>query len=309
MSLPIATKETFLYAASSLNLTKEMELSGPAGAAGWRGGLQSITNALSASGVTLEEWKSAFGAEFSLLGDWPATSRMPGLFATLPVKDAAKANKIVKALAADKGEDADWTHEERNGVHYFSMASSGRLFSFSPTIGLSGRILIAGMDADSVEAAMKRSSAGSSELGNSKNFKNAERALPAAQQAFAYVDLALIYTRLDAALRPMLFMSAAFLPGIADTVDLNKLPAAEVITKHLGPIVMSQRYDKEGYVAESIGPVTLYQTVLGVGAISGAATMFYRHQMPGTPRGPSTSTPAPLITPAGSPSPSPEETP
>ncbi|MEY2493710.1 MAG: hypothetical protein QOJ45_202 [Verrucomicrobiota bacterium] len=310
VSLPIATKETFLYAASFLNLTKDMELSGPPGAAaGWMGGLQSITSSLSGKGVTLEEWKSAFGAEFSLLGDWPATSRMPSLFATLPVKDAAKANKILTALAADKAEGADWTHEERNGVHYFSTASGGKLFSLSPTIGLSDRILIAGMDADSVEAAMKRSTAGSSELAGSKNFQNAERALPAAQQAFAYVDLALIYTRLDAVLRPMLFMSAAFLPGIADTVDLNKLPAAEVIAKHLGPIAMSQSYEKDGYVSQSIGPVTLYQSILGVGAISGAATMFYQHQIPGTPRTPSSATPAPQITPVGSPSPSPSVSP
>jgi hypothetical protein len=309
MSLPIATKETFLYAASFLNLTKEMELSGPPGAAGWMGGLQSITTALSANGVTLAEWKSAFGDEFSLVGDWPATSRMPALFATLPVKDAAKANKILTALAAEKTDGADWTHEERNGVHYFSTGSTGKMFSFSPTIALSDRILIAGMDADSVEAAMKRST-GNSELAGAKNFQNAERALPAAQQAFAYTDLALIYTRLDATLRPMLFMSAAFLPGIADTVDLNKLPAAEVIAKHLGPIVMSQRYDKDGYVAESIGPVTLYQTILGVGAISGAATMFYQHQMPRPPRiPPSTSTPAPLVSPAGTPSPSPADSP
>jgi hypothetical protein len=305
-SLPIATKETFLYAASFLNLTKEMDLSGPPRTSSWIGGLQSITSALAASGVTLEEWKSAFGPEFSLVGDWPATSRMPALFATLPVTDATKANKILLALVAGKADDAEWIHEERNGVHYFSTASSGKMFSFSPTIALSDRILIAGMDADSVEAAMKRSAAGSSELASSKNFQNAERALPAAQQAFAYVDLALIYTRLDAVLRPMLFMSAAFLPGIADTVDLNKLPAAEVIAKHLGPIVMSQRYDKEGYVAESIGPVTLYQTILGVGAISTAATMFYQHQIP---RSPSSSTPAPLATPAGSPSPSPTDSP
>ena len=309
MSLPIATKETFLYAASVLNLTKEMDLSGPSLTSSWMGGLQSITSAVSAKGITLEEWKSAFGAEFSLVGDWPATSRMPSLFATLPVKDAARANKILLTLAADKADEIDWIHEERNGVHYFSTASSGRMFSFSPTIALSDRILIAGMDADSVEAAMKRSAVGNSELAGSKNFQNAERALPAAQQAFAYLDLALIYTRLDAVLRPMLFMSAAFLPGIADTVDLNKLPAAEVIAKHLGPIVMSQRYDADGYVAESIGPVTLYQTILGVGAISGATTMFYQHKLPGTPRTPSSSTPAPLATPAGLPSPSPADSP
>ena len=30
------------------------------------------------------------------------------------------------------------------------------------------------------------------------------------------------------------------MPKVAETVDLGKLPAAEVITKHLSPIVMSQ---------------------------------------------------------------------
>ena len=63
----------------------------------------------------------------------------------------------------------------------------------------------------------------------------------------------------------MLFMGAAFLPAIAETVDFSKLPAPEVITKHLSPIVMSQSYDGDGYIAESVGPVTVYQTVIGAG--------------------------------------------
>jgi hypothetical protein len=76
----------------------------------------------------------------------------------------------------------------------------------------------------------------------------------------------------------MLFMSAAFLPGINDTVDLNKLPPAEIIAKHLSPIAMSQRYDEDGYVAESIGPVTIYQAIAGLGGLASAATLFYRQQ-------------------------------
>ncbi len=92
---------------------------------------------------------------------------------------------------------------------------------------------------------------------------------------------ALIYTRVDATLRPMLFMSAAFLPGIADTVDLNKLPAPETITKHLSPIVMSQRYDGDGYISESVGPVTVYQTIVGVGGLGGAAAVLYQQNARG----------------------------
>jgi hypothetical protein len=312
-SLPIATKDTFLYAAGFLNLTKPVPLPGSQGALGWMGGLQKITGALSSNGITLEGWNSAFGPELSWVGDWPVNSHWPSLFATLPVKDPAKANKILRVITTANEDSAAWTHQEKDGVQYFSTHSGGRLFSLSPTIGLSDRVLVAGADAGSVEAAMKRNANGNSELATSKKFLNAERAVPTAKQAFTYIDPALIYTRVDATLRPMLFMSAAFLPGIADTVDLNKLPAPEIITKHLSPIVMSQSYDGDGYIAESVGPVTVYQTIVGVGGLGGAAAVLYHYQTRGQARGPASSPVAPAISlaasPTVSPSPGPGESP
>lgn len=297
-SLPIGTKDTFLYAASVLNLTKEMEPGPQTAAIGWLGGLQKITSALSANGITLEEWKSAFGSELGVVGDWPANTQWPSLFIALPVKDSAKANKIVSAITTGNTDDAAWTHQEKEGVHYFSSASRAQLFSFSPTIGLSDRMMVAGADVRSVEAAMKRSATGASELAATRNFQNAERTVPTAQQAFAYVDPALIYTRFDATLRPLLVMGAAFLPGIADTVDLSKLPPADTIAKHLSPIVMSQSYDRDGYVAESVGSVPLYQTILGAVTTGSAAAAVYRHQTQG-------STPSRTA----SPSPTPDDSP
>jgi hypothetical protein len=301
-SLAITTKDTFLYAAGFLNLTKPMPLPGSAGALGWMGGLQKITSALSSQGITLESWNSAFGPELSWVGDWPATSHWPSLLATLPVKDPAKANNILSIITTADEDSTAWTRQEKEGVQYFSTSSGGQFFSFSPTIGLSDRMLIAGADAGSVEAAMKRSSTGNSGLAASRHFQNAERAVPVAKQTFTYIDPALIYTRVDATLRPMLFMSAAFLPGISDTVDLNKLPAPEVITKHLSPIVMSQSYDGDGYIAESVGPVTVYQTILGVGGLGGVAALYYY----GKTHGPVSLPPATVTIPPASPSPSPE---
>ncbi len=67
----------------------------------------------------------------------------------------------------------------------------------------------------------------------------------------------------------MLLMAAAFMPAMTKSVDLGKLPSPEVITKHLSPIVSSQRYDRDGYVAESVGPVTLDQSVIGLAILSG----------------------------------------
>jgi hypothetical protein len=312
-SLPIATKDTFLYATGFLNLTKPVPLPGSQGALGWMGGLQKITSALSSNGMTLEGWNSAFGPELSWIGEWPANSHWPSLFATLPVKDPAKANKILSVITTANEDSFAWTHREKDGVQYFSTRSGGEFFSLSPTIGLSDRILVAGADAGSVEAAMKRSANGNSELATSKIFLNAERAVPTAKQAFTYIDPALLYTRVDATLRPMLLMSAAFLPGIADTVDLNKLPAAEVITKHLSPIVMSQSYDGDGYIAESVGPITACQTILGVGGLGGVAAILYQRQTGGQTRGPAGSPVIPAIAQAAllsvAPSPAPDESP
>jgi len=59
-------------------------------------------------------------------------------------------------------------------------------------------------------------------------------------------------------------LGAAFMPGVNEYVDLDKFPATEVIAKHLSPIVSSQRYDRDGYVAESVGPVTLNQAAVGL---------------------------------------------
>ena len=66
----------------------------------------------------------------------------------------------------------------------------------------------------------------------------------------------------------MLLMAAAFVPAVAGSIDPTKLPAPEVITKHLSPIVSSQRYDGDGYMAESIGPITLDQLGIGVAIFS-----------------------------------------
>ena len=132
------------------------------------------------------------------------------------------------------------------------MPTAGSPFSITPTLALSDKMLIAGSSESAVEASVKRSAAGKSRLASSENFRAAEGSVPPAKQAFFYVDTALLYTRLDAAIRPMLMMSAAFVPSVNENVDLSKFPPPEAITKHLSPIVMSQNYQTDGYVTESV---------------------------------------------------------
>ena len=266
-SMSLGTKETFFYLSILLNLGEKIDTLNQAAAfAGTK-----VLQALADSGITADDWRAAFGLELASLGNWPSSAHWPSLLVTLPVTDAAKAAKITDALVrGDEG--ATWMQTEKEGVRYFSKQSAASLVAISPTIAVSNRILIAGLDPVLVEEAMKRSQAGSTGLSDSQTYKAAERLLPAPTNFFTYIDTALLYSRLDASLRPMLLMAAAFVPAVAGSVDTTKLPSSEVITKHLSPIVSSQRYDHDGYVAESVGPITLDQSAIVITILSSLGT-------------------------------------
>src|SRR5438309_1859051 len=254
-SLELGTSETFLYLATLLNPDRLAGINqGGLPLGSW---LQKVFDTAARAGVTVDDWKAAFDLELGSLADWPQSARWPSIITTLRVKDPVRANKIVNALPHAIDEDAPWKKSEKNGVLYFYMQSPAALFAITPTMALSNQVLVVGLDSVSVESAIKRSSKSSSALENSSGYKVAARAVPAPTDAFVYIDTALLYTRLDAALRPMLLMSAAFMPAISDYVDVGKLPPPETVAKHLSPIVSSQRYEGDGYMTESVGPVTL----------------------------------------------------
>jgi len=295
-SVSLGTKETFFYLSMLLNLGEKIDTLNQAAAfAGTK-----VFQALADSGIAADDWKAAFGLELASLADWPSSAHWPSLLLTLPVTDAAKAGKITDALIrADEG--ATWTQTDKDGVRYFSKQSAASFVAITPTIALSDRILVAGLNPVSVEEAMKRSGAGSSGLSDSQTYKAAERLLPAPTNFFAYIDTGLLYSRLDASLRPMLLMAAAFMPAVAGSVDLTKLPSPEIITKHLSPIVSSQRYDHDGYVAESVGPITLDQSAIGVAILSSLGTA--ARQKAGVSGWSASATGTPQPTPSPSPTP------
>lgn len=278
-ALAIATKETFLYVAARVNPASQLDANNStANRAAMN--LLSFVTSLAASRITSEDWNAAFGSEVELVGDWRADSRLPALLATIPVKDAEQARKIIAQILAANA-DSTWSEAEKEGAHYFTRESDAGLFSLSPTIGISDRSLLIGADAGSVEDALKRLATGGKGLGAIPDFRKAEHMVGAAKQSFAYIDPALLYRRLDSALRPMLVMGAAFLPHIGDAVDLSKLPAPEVITKHLSPIVLSAHPVEGGYVSESVGPITAYQALIGVAGLGTFAKAFYQNQLNG----------------------------
>ena len=288
-SLSLGTKDTFFYLAMLLNLGEKMDTLNQAAVFAGTKMFQALTD----SGITAADWKAAFGVELGSLADWPPSVQWPSLLVTVPVKDTAEAGKIVETLLrADEG--ATWAQTEKDGVRYFSKQSLASFVAITPTIALSDRILIAGLNPVSVEEAIRHGSSGSSELADSQTYQAAARLLPAPTNFFAYIDTALLYSRLDASLRPMLLMAAAFVPAVAGSIDASKLPAPEVITKHLSPIICSQKYERDGYLAESIGPITLDQLGIGLAILSSfGAPMRQIGSSPARAAIPPTTTPTP----------------
>ena len=276
-SLKLGTADTFLYVAALLDPNKFTGISQIGGAPPLANWLQKVIDATARTGVTVNDWKAAFDLEIGALADWPQSARWPSIIATLPVKDPVRTYKIVDALTTTIDEDVPWTKADKAGVRYYYMQSPAVLFAIMPTIAVSNKLMIIGLDSVSVEVAMKQSESGGrksgTDLASSAAYKSAIRAVPTPTTAFAYIDTALLYSRLDAALRPMLLMSAAFMPSVADYMDVAKLPSSETVTKHLSPIVSAQRYDGDGYVTESAGPVTLS---LGLG-LPAVVWMLDRH--------------------------------
>jgi hypothetical protein len=264
-SLELGTPETFLYLATLLNPDRLAEINqGGLPTGTW---LQKVFDAAARAGTTVDDWKAAFDLELGSLADWPQSSRWPAIIATMRVRDFGRASKVVDELTHAIDEDAAWTKAEKDGVTYLHMQTPAALFAITPTIALSNQTMIVGLDSVSVESAMKRSASGGQKspgLTSSPTYRTAARAVPAPTGAFVYVDTALLYSRLDAALRPMLLMSAAFMPAVSDYVDASKLPQPEIVARHLSPIVSSQRYEGDGYVTESIGPVTLSEAAIGL---------------------------------------------
>jgi hypothetical protein len=285
-SLTLATSATIAYACGLIDFSKQVGLLFPPdGNSSLGPAAQKISEALRAAGIGADDWNKAFGSELSLISDWSAQMRWPSAVITVPVRDTARARTIVATLTQGGGQDTRWEEADRNGAHYWFLASSSSAgwFAVRPVMALTDRMWITGLDAAAVDAAIPRSQKAEPGLADSEAYRRSVGLLPAPTKLFAYLDSAQIYTRIDATVRPFLMMGAAFLPKATNSVDLTKIPPPEIITKHLSPIVSSQYYSGQGYVAESIGPVTLDEAGIGLAILGSAGAMAY-HRL--NPQGP-----------------------
>ena len=312
-SLTSAGTDTFFYSDMLTAWPGDWKLAPTGGQTSLPAFLQPYAEALVRQGVSQDDLRLAFGNEMEVFGEWAAQARWPAFSALLPVKDGARARKIADALASVELAGATWTHSDKDGVSYYSLPAFGGFVPVVPAIAVSDRLLVFGSDVSAVEKAMTKKMPASDELAKSTKFRDAVARIPAAGVAFNYLDTQLLFERADATVRPLLLLGATLYPAWGNKFDASKLPPADAITKHLSPIVMSERYMGDGYLTESVGPIPWH------GATAGFATMmgglfFYFHQ--GTKAGgllhpkaaisaPSVSATPPAVPPSATPTTSP----
>ncbi len=297
----------FLYSASLASWPEAWRLSQSSPPGTLPPFLQQFAAALRNAGISQQDFGAAFGDELEIVGTWPQEAHWPQVSVWLPVKDSTRARKILGALAGSELFGASWTRSENNGVSYLRMSGLGGFVPVNPTIALTDRMLIAASDSATVEAAVESKGPPTDLLENSDTFKNAQKLVAESESAFNYIDTRLLFERADAALRPLLLMSATIYPALGKAVDIAKLPPAEAIVQHLSPIVMSQRYTGNGYLTESAGPITFNEAAVG---LMGAFAATYMHMQDGLaglykqaipkPAASSVLTPSPSATPTPS---------
>jgi hypothetical protein len=96
-------------------------------------------------------------------------------------------------------------------------------------------------------------------LEHNDQFKETEGLVAAPSDLFLYIDAKVGFQRVYDASRPILIFGAALIPAVNRFVDVMALPEGAEIAKHLSPIVLSRHRVANGFIDESVGPVTAYE--------------------------------------------------
>ena len=281
-SLPLSSPDTLFYLANVIRWPAKLNF--PAGgsngpAAGAMEELQNFVASLGERGITADTLRASFGNEGALQLDWSAASLQPSILASVEVRDHDAAQKLVAELTSRPVDDLFWQTTQANGQTYYSL-SLANLSMVQPTLTLTGKHLLFGLDAPQVRDAAGREGSTAPTFTASDSYKTAAALVGKPNVSFAYLDTKGLFERIYGLIRPYALMGAAFLPPqYTDYVDLAKLPDTETISKHLTPSVLSQTLDKDGTKLDSVGSITPAQEITGIGIVAGVATVFYNRQV------------------------------
>ena len=196
------------------------------------------------------------------------------MIASLNVRDAAAAGKFVDNLTAALTAEAAWETAQFDGLTFHSVEVPN-VPTLAPTLTVTPAHLLVGLNLPEVRAAAAREKAPAANFTASDVYKKASGEVSKPNTTFAYLDSRTFFERFYGALKPYAMTAAFLLPQVNEYVDVSKLPEADVVARHLSPTVLSQTYNPDGCLLESVGSFTFGQAaVVVVGGSVGAAAPF-----------------------------------
>ena len=206
------------------------------------------------AGPLAEAAAQIYGPECALIANWPDNSMNPAPLVAVTVKDEARSSDF---LAQTIGNLPGAIRQDLKGNTVYSFPTAYTSLSVAQSNGF----LLFGMNPEALLQAGDLKTNGGT-LRDAADFKEAEPAFQSANEAFGYIDTPTVFTRVYSSFVPVIRFGAAMMPDLKNRIDVSKLPKAETITKHLPPIVLSQKRTTEGTRMESSGPVSLTQFLL-----------------------------------------------
>lgn len=312
-ALAFTTAESLVYYAAVMQLDA-FRLPHPAfDYSGFFTRLEQLRQSLEQHGITGADFIAALGPELSAIVDWPPASKEPSLLLTLDVKDRARTQKLLDYLTSGEQGMPVWANQEIAGARFYVLAG-GTIPMITPALALTDKFLVFGLNYESLKTTVERAKTGGTHLDANAGYTSAAPRVLAPTRAFGFIDSRDLFDRIYGTLRPFAIMWSAFAPKVGEFVDVNKLPATETISKHLGPIVYSQSASEDGDLVESVGTVTFAQAAFGFGIGAGIAIAPTMKAMMGhhpllkqTPAPMQLPSAAPLSTPAPSPDTTPDQ--
>jgi hypothetical protein len=232
---------------------------------------------LTENGIDLKKLPEIFGNESVAVANWPTGAMFPTALLAVSIKDRPAIEAMTRGMVEKFAPTV--TISERHGATVFDFPIPG-VPLIDPAVAVSDDHLVAALTPAALTGALNRAP-GQETLANSTAFQSVSAQWEKESQSFMFINTRTIFERIYNTARPMIIFGAAMSPDVAKTVDIQKLPETETISKHLGPMVMTQHATPNGWLMESSGPITLYQTILagglGVG-VSAAANMWMQQR-------------------------------
>jgi hypothetical protein len=215
---------------------------------------------LAAKGLRLKDVPATFGPEIAMQSDWEPAGLYPTFFASVEVRDPAKARKFAEFLVEEIKKEGQLSQKEEDGTTYWTLSFG--LPVVQPTIAVNQKHLAVGLNYAMVYNGLKQMKTSGASLAQRPAYQGALETVFRATNGIMYLDLKILFERLYERFKPFLAFEIAGDETMAKYFDPMKFPRAATISKHLRPIVATYSPAPQGLILDCSGSLSMGVTFM-----------------------------------------------